>query len=430
MSMFTYAEIILGVMVTAYVLAKFFKVSTELSMLAAAITGALAGGFWIPTRHIAEGAITYLDINLIFITATLFMNILKESGGVVFVVRGILKKFHKNRALLLILLTILLLIPGALTGAGSVTVLITGGLVAIVLYYMGISKIKTSAIIFIIAGLSAAAPPVSLWAMMTAAGVNMPYVGFFIPLLVPCVIAALITIFILGWRGSKTDIDKALEELPEPPEKMNWFKVILPFFIFIIFIFIGRQWPHSTPIVGLPLMFIFAAVTSFILSPIKLNFLKISRETIDQLLPLIGTLTCVGILVQIMTLTGVRGLLAVTAVTLPVSVVFACLFFLLPVSEAVLMYGAAPVLGVPLVLLFNTIGLNPIVALAGMSVIWPLGDGLPPTAIIGRLTVSVVGYKESYARFLKACIVPGIIIMIIGTLMVIYSKKLAFLTGL
>jgi hypothetical protein len=182
-SMFTYAEIILGVMVAVYVLAKIFKLSTELAMLASALAGALAGGFWIPARHIAEGAMTYLDINLIFITATLFMNILKESGGVAFVVRGILKRFHRNRALLLILLTILLLIPGALTGAGSVTVLITGGMVAIVLHYMGISKIKTAVIIFIIAGLSAAAPPVSLWAMMTAAGVNMPYVGFFLPLL-------------------------------------------------------------------------------------------------------------------------------------------------------------------------------------------------------------------------------------------------------
>jgi len=94
------------------------------------------------------------------------------------------------------------------------------------------------------------------------------------------------------------------------------------------------------------------------------------------------------------------------------------------------MYGAAPVLGVPLVLLFNTMRLNPIIALAGMSVIWPLGDALPPTAIIGRLTVNVVGYRESYARFPKSCIIPAIIIMIIGTLMVIFSKKLGFLTGL
>ena len=430
MSMFTYAGMILGVMVAAYIIAKFLKLSTELSMLTAAIAGALAGGFGIPVRHIAEGAITYLDICLIFISATLFMNTLKESGGVAFVVRGILVKFHRQRALLLVLLTVLLLLPGALTGAGSVTVLITGGMVSVVLYYMGITKLRTAAIVFLIAGLSAAAPPVSLWAMMTAAGVNMPYVGFFWPLLIPCVVCALLTIFILGWKGTQTDLEKALAELPEPPERMSWLKVILPFALFMALIVIGRQWPHSTPIIGLPMMFVCAAAMSYMLSPVKLDFLEISRDTVEQLLPLVGTLTCVGVLVQIMTLTGVRGLLAVTVVTLPVAVVFATLWLVLPISEAVLMYGAAPVLGVPLVLLFNTMGLDPIVALAGMSVIWPLGDALPPTAIIGRLTVDVVGYEDSYVKFLKACIVPAIIIMIVGTLMVVFSSELSFLTGL
>ena len=92
------------------------------------------------------------------------------------------------------------------------------------------------------------------------------------------------------------------------------------------------------------------------------------------------------------------------------------------------MWGAAPVLGVPLVLLFNTIGLNPIVALAGMSIIWPLGDALPPTAIIGRLTVDTVGMKEPYSKLLKHCIIPAAIIMAVGTLMVYFSKKLAFFT--
>jgi CitMHS family citrate-Mg2+:H+ or citrate-Ca2+:H+ symporter len=266
--------------------------------------------------------------------------------------------------------------------------------------------------------------------MMTAAGVNMPYVGFFWPLLLPCVLLSLATIFLLGWRGEKIDLEKALKELPEPPDRMGWGKVFLPLLVFGALVFIGRQWPHDTPVIGLPLMFACAAATSFVLSPVRLDFLKISRETIKQLLPLIGTLTCVGILVQIMTLTGVRGLLAVTAVTLPVALVFATLFVVLPISEAVLMWGAAPVLGVPLVLLFNNIGLDPIVALAGMSVIWPLGDALPPTAIIGRLTVDVVGYKERYVQFLKACIVPGIVIMIVGTLMVVYSARLSFLTGL
>jgi len=430
MDLTSYTAIVLGVMVVVYAGAKFLKLSTELSMFIAALAGSLAGGFGLPARHIAEGAMTYLDINLIFVTATLFMNILKESGGVAFVVRGMFKRFHRQRVILLILLTVLLLIPGALTGAGSVTVLITGGMVATVLMGMGIPKVKTAAIVFIVAGLSAAAPPVSLWAMMTAAGVNMPYVGFFWPLLVPCLVAGLLTVFILGWKGESADIERALADLPIPPARMNWFRVLLPFAVFLALTVVGRTWPHSTPVLGLPLMFLCAALTSYLLSPQKIRLFQISRDTVEQLLPLIATLTCVGVLVQIMTLTGVRGLLAVTTVTLPVSVVFATLFIVLPFSEAVLMWGAAPVIGVPLVLLFNTIGLDPIVALAGMSVIWPLGDGLPPTAIIGRLTVSVTGYRDSYARFLKACLIPAIIIIIVGTLMVIYSKDLSFLTGL
>ncbi len=426
--MTTSTQIILAVMVVIYIIAKAFKVSTELSMFAAALAGALAGGAGIPARHIVEGAFTYLDIILIFITATLFMNILKESGGVAYVIRGILRKFHRKKSILFILITFLLLLPGALTGAGSVTVLITGGMIAVVLGYMDIPKPRAAAIIFILAGLSAAAPPVSLWAMLTAAGVNMPYVGFFLPLLLPCLLLSLLVIFILGWKGKPVNLEKALKELPEAPPQMNWIRITLPFFVFLFLVLAGRIWPHSLPIVGLPMMFMASAGVSLLLSPVRLNFLRISRETVHQLLPLIGTLTCVGILVQIMTLTGVRGLIAITIVTLPLIAVFLTLSIVLPASEAVLMWGAAPVLGVPLVLLFNTIGLNPIIALAGMSIIWPLGDALPPTAIIGRLTVQTVGMKESYSRMLKHCLIPAIIIIIVGTLMVVFSKKLAFLT--
>lgn len=430
MNMFAQAGVVLATMVAVYVAIRMFRLSTELAMFGAAVGGALVAGFGFPARHVAEGAATYLDINLIFVTATLFMNLLKESGGVAFVVRSILRRFHRSRALLLVLLTVLLLVPGALTGAGSVTVLVAGSLVAVVLGSMGIPKHRAAALIFINAGLSAAAPPVSLWAMMTAAGVNMPYVGFFWPLMLPCLIAGLFTSFYLGWRGESVDVTKALADLPEPPAGMSWWRVLLPFAVFGGLVFMGRQWPFATPIVGLPLMFAAAALASFLVSPVRLQVFRIARETVDQLLPLLATLTCAGILVEVMTLTGARGLLSVAAVTLPIWLVYASLFLVLPVSESVLMWGAAPVIGVPLVLLFNNRGLDPIVALAGMSVIWPLGDALPPTAIIGRLTVDVVGHKGTYGQFLRACLVPALFIIVVGTLMVVYSKKLGFLTGL
>lgn len=422
------ALLILSVMVASYAVAKILKVSTELSLFLAAVAGALAGGYGIPVRHLAEGAITYLDICLIFLTATLFMNLLKEAGGVAFAVRAILEKFHRRKFILFLLLVFMLLIPGALTGAGSVTVLITGSLVAVVLKYMGLSEVRVAAIIFLIAGLSAVAPPVSLWAMLTAAGINMPYVGFFLPLLVPCVLGALLTIFILGRKAGPVDIEKALAELPVPPERMNWWRLGLPFAAFLILVLAGRVFPFSFPILGLPLIFALTAAVTVLVSPVRLNLWKTSLATAEQLLPLVGTLTCVGILVQVMTLTGVRGLISVSVVTLPAAVVIASLFLTLPLSEAVLMWGAAPVLGVPLVLLFNTRGLDPVVALAGMSIIWPLGDALPPTAIIGRLTMDTVGVKERYSSFLKMCLVPAIIIALLGTLMVIFSKKLSFLT--
>jgi hypothetical protein len=40
----------------------------------------------------------------------------------------------------------------------------------------------------------------------------------------------------------------------------------------------------------------------------------------------------------------------------------------------------------------------------------------------------VVDYPD-YGGFLRTCAVPAVIIMIVGTLMVVYSGQLSFLTG-
>ena len=154
--MLNHALLVLGVMVVAFAVASRLKVSVELSMLLAAIAGGLAHGSGFSARHVVDGAFTYFDVTLIFLSATFFMNIVKESGGVDYIVGGIVKRFHANRFLCLLFLTFILLIPGALTGSGSVTVLVVGALAAKVLSEMGIPKEKVTAIVFLCAAMSAA----------------------------------------------------------------------------------------------------------------------------------------------------------------------------------------------------------------------------------------------------------------------------------
>ena len=428
--MFIHAGMILFVMAVAFAVARWLKLTIELSMFAAAIAGALAHGAGIPVRHIVDGAFTYYDVCLIFITATFFMNLLKEAGGVTYIIRSIITTFHKQRFVCLLLLALVLLVPGALTGSGAVTVLIMGTMVGSVLTYMGISETRTAAIIFLCAAMSAAAPPINLWAMMAAAGSNMPYVGFMQPLLIITVSGALLSMFILGWKGKAVDLEKALKELPTPPEKMNLLRVIIPFLVFFVLVLAGRIWPFQMPILGLPLMFLISAITVVLISPKKLPLLEIASNTIRQLIPLVGIMIVVGVLIQIMALSGARGLISLGVVTLPLTVLFATLWLILPWSEGLVQYAAAPLLGIPLILLFNMKGLNPIIALSAMAVMWPLGDILPPTAVVGRATVIELKYQGSYyGEFVKTCLVPMVIILLVCTLFIIFSKQLSFLVG-
>jgi len=426
-------EIIAIVMVGAYALAK-WKLSVEWSMLLSGVAGGIAGAFTNTpeigqlSRHLVEGAFTYLDVVLIFITATIFMNIVRESGGVNYIVRSIIKNFYNRRVIALILLMVILLIPGALTGAGSVSLLVVGTPVALALGYLGIPKIKVTAILFILAGLSAAAPPVNIWAMITCAGTAIPYVGFELPLAIPILILGTFTILFLGWRREgSVNLEAALKEMPEVPKRMSGWRVLLPFLVFFGLVIAYRFWPFSMPILGLPLEFVIVALISFLVSPKRINILVLSRETVKQLLPLIATMVIVGILQQIMTATGVRGLISFSVISIPLILLFISLAVIIPVSEGILTYGAAAVLGIPLIWYFDSIGLHATVAIAGLSLLWPLGDGLPPTALIGRISVMVSEYKGSYWSFLKNTWIPWLVITLVGILMVVFSARLAFL---
>lgn len=443
MTMLQHSLAVLAAIVIAFAVAKKLKVSTELSLLLGAVAAIVvhlilpmgedprsALPFTEIVRHFVEGAVTYFDICLMFLTATFFMSLYKESGGVAYIVRLIVKKFHAHRIICLLLLTFVMLVPGAVTGSGATTVLTVGGLVGAVLMAMGVDEDHRVALIFILAAMSAACPPINLWAMMAAAGANMPFVGFTAPLAILSIVGALFATFFLAGRGKAMDLDEAMAGLPEVPEGWNGIRVAIPFLVLIALIAGGRMFPANFPVVGLPLIFMLSAVAVLLVSPQKVHIIETAIQTVVNLKELVGIMVVVGILNQIMTLTGARGLLSLAVVTLPIWVLFAALWIILPVAEGVLQYAVAPLFGVPLIMLFNMLGYDPIIALSTWAVMLPIGDCLPPTAVVGRAAVMELGYKGHYYKgFVKTALIPMLFILAMCTVAMIFCNQFGALLG-
>lgn len=444
MTMLTHSLAVLIVIVLVFAIAKKCKVCTELTLLLASV-GALLAHVILPMgedprsalpfteiiRHFVEGTFTYFDVCLTFLTATFFMTLYKEAGGVNYLVRTIVGRFYKHRIVLLLLLMVVMMVPGAVTGSGATTVLTVGSLVGAVLAAMGIAEDRRVALIFMLAAMSAACPPINLWAMMAAAGANMPYVGFTGPLAILSIAGAVFATFYLT-RGKKNDtpVEEVLKGLPEAPAGWNALRAFIPFVVMIFLILGARIWPAYWPVIGLPMIFIFSGISVLICSPKKVNIMEVAMTTVKNLKELVGIMMVVGILNQIMTLTGARGLLSLAVVILPIWLLFAALWLILPVSEGVLQYAVAPLFGVPLIMLFNMLGYNPIIALSCWSVMWPVGDCLPPTAVVGRAAVLEMDYKGNYYKgFVKNALIPMLFVLALCTVAMIFNKQFGNLLG-
>lgn len=444
MTMLQHSLLVIAVIAVVFAVAKKCKVCTELTLLLAAV-GAVLAHLILPmgedprsalpfteiVRHLVEGTFNYFDVCMTFLTATFFMTLYKEAGGVNYMVRQIVGRFYKKRVLLLLLLTVVMMIPGAVTGSGATTVLTVGGLVGSVLAAMGVNEDRRVALIFMLAAMSAACPPINLWAMMAAAGANMPYVGFTWPLLILSGVGALFATFYLT-RGTKNSkpVEEVLGTLPEAPGGWNLLRAFVPFVVMIILIMGARIFPAWWPVFGLPMIFMLSAAAVLLCSPKKVNIMETAMTTVQNLKELVGIMVVVGVLNQILTLTGARGLLSLAVVILPIWLLFAALWLILPVAEGVLQYAVAPLFGVPLIMLFNMLGYNAVMALSCWSVMWPVGDCLPPTAVVGRAAVMEMDYKGNYYKgFIKSALVPMLVVLALCTITMIFNKQIGSFLG-
>jgi len=416
-------------MTAAFLLGAFLlKLQIGLAMMLGALVGAIVGGSLFPlsdlVRHLAEGTFAYFDPILMIATAMIFMFSIERNGLLRTLSNATIRALFRAPALLLVAITVIIMMPGMLTGSSTAGVLTTGAIMAPVLMGMGIPRAKAGAIIAMAALFGMVAPPVNVPALIIAAGVDLPYVGLDLPLLVLTLPLAIGTTLWLGlphcWRAEK----QMPEILSIEGANRRGPLMFLPLVVVVGLLATERIAPGIVDL-GLPMIFVLGAAIACCTGA-KFNVLEASRDAMRTAMPILGILMGVGMFIQIMTLTGARGEVVIQALQLPRgwTGLYPMIGITMPLFGAVSSFGAASVLGVPFVMALPTSSGVIVMNTASLSVIVGLGDLMPPTALAGLFAAQVVGEKD-YMKVLRWCLLPGIATCVVGLLAIQYAAPLS-----
>jgi TRAP-type C4-dicarboxylate transport system permease large subunit len=413
-------------MILAFALGAFaLKLPIAVAMSGGAVLGAILSGEGIPVRHLVEGMFGYIDTILIIATAMIFMKTVQAVGLMESIAAWGIRKFKNYPALLSIGVTFLIMLPGMLTGSSTACCLTTGALVAPVLMRLGVSRVKTGALIAIAALLGMIAPPINIPVMIIGGGIDMPYVGFAVPLLAATMPLAVFSALVLVWpslkRGEGQDDEAFEKELARMSSVPLTWRLCIPFIVLIVLMTGEQFFPEYFPFLGMPLQFLLASASA-VLTGRRWNVLSSATEAIDDALPVLGILMGVGMFIQVMTLNGVRGFVVISALSIPEWALYLSIAVSIPAFGAISSFGAASVLGVPF--MFALLAKDQIITATALALIASLGDLVPPTALAGIFAGQVVG-EEDYFKILKACAVPAIAIALWGIAFIVYAGPLA-----
>ena len=412
--------LVLIVLIVTFVLGVFvFKLPSGVALSLSAVFGALAGGQGFPVRHLVEGSIAFLDPILIVFTAMIFMKVVNATGALASINYSIITRMHRFPTLLVILMVFFVMFPGMLTGISSTCVLTTGALVAPALLAMGMPVPAVAALLAMSAVFGMIAPPINLPVMIIGGGADMPYIGFEKPLILATFPAAIFTaIYYRARYLRKFDVKQVLAKLPPTLYPKYGFKLYVPMILVIGLMILTRIFAKFIPDIGIPLTFVIGAVAGFGTGE-KFKIDKLIREALRESLPILSILVGVGMFVQIMTLTGVRGYIATSIIDLPKGLLYPAMALILPAFGSA--FTASSVFGVPLVYAF--LGTNEIVVTSGLTLIAGVGDLMPPPMLLPVFSGQVVGEKSSF-KILKYCTVPIIITLLIGVLMIMFAQQI------
>ena len=171
-------------------------------------------------------------------------------------------------------------------------------------------------------------------------------------------------------------------------------------------------------------MFLLSAVTGMFTGK-KINMLRAVPAAIRTAAPVMGILMGVGMFIEVMTATGVRGLVVISCLRLPQVLWLVACAVSIPLFGAVSSYGACSVLGVPFAYIYaSLLGGNSVVVLAAISLIAAVGDMMPPTALAGLFAAQITDVKP-YTRILKRCMAPIVILLVYACFFLAKSKLIA-----
>lgn len=411
-------------MIITFALGAFaLRLPIAVAMGLAAVAGSLLGGEGVPLRHLVEGMFGYIDTILIIATAMIFMKTIEAIGLLESVAAWMIRRFRSMPAMLSLGIMALIMVPGMITGSSTAAVLTTGALVAPVMIKLGVPVLQTAAAIAMGAIYGMIAPPINLPAMIIGGGIDMPYVGFGLPLLICTVPLAIFTALWLVFPALKRkDHDPALEEeLVRMSKARLTLRLFLPIIALVLLLGGERLFPEVWPSLGMPLSFLLASAFG-IISGAEWRIGETVTKAINDALPVMGILMGVGMFIQIMTLIGVRGFVVVSALALPAWLLYVGIATSMPLFGAVSAFGSASVLGVPFLLAL--LGRNEILVASALSLIAGLGDLMPPTALAGIFAAQVVGEKN-YFKVLRFCIVPAILTAVWGIAIILGAQYIA-----
>jgi GntP family gluconate:H+ symporter len=411
-----YPGVIFAIAVILFVvLHGFVRWPLPLAFIAVAVVSAILGGFGIPFRHLVEGGFGFVNLALVLFGGAFFGHMMRVSGAADAAAAGIVKWTGGRSWLVLLAVGLPIFVVGMFSGLSGVAILSAGAFAVPALRRIGYDDATIAGFMAVIGVMGMIAPPTNVPAMLAADGVNMPWTGVEKALLFLSVPPALVAIGWFTWWGATQPPAVTMEAKGVDRAALIG---LIPLAV-IVLIWVITRWFGTVLIDPVsPLVLVIGGLCAV---PLLMKVRDIEKAVLNTFtgtpLALGAVLVSVGIIVQIATLTGVRGWLVVSVMSLPYPWNLPSLLIGMPlIGGALTAIEASDILGVPAA--FSYIGQNMILNVTSLSSIAALAEFVPPTAIAAALSCYMVG-GGTIRSVIRRAWVPMLVMAVLAILMLV-----------